>query len=239
MCNGKILVIDDDHDIREVIKLHLKNEGFTLLTASNGMEGVEILEYFQPDLIILDVMMPGGIDGFETCQKIRERVNVPIIFLSASDNDIDQILGLRIGGDDYMTKPFNPAVLTAKVKAYLRRYQLSQPSMFNNRVISQKKLEFPGLTIDLDSAEVKVNGTVISLSAKELHLLSLLASHPNKVFNVEHLFEKVWGEQSLGDHRTVMVHISNLRKKIEADPSKPKYISTVRGIGYKFNGFQG
>jgi two-component system, OmpR family, response regulator VicR len=234
MSEEKILIVDDDHDIREVLDLYLRKEGYRLFHAQNGYDAVIQAERHNPDLVLLDVMMP-GIDGFEACQQIRGKTNVPILFLSAKDDDFDKILGLRIGGDDYITKPFNPALLSARIKAHLRR----------NRIVivqdrdpedTKKVLQFPGLAIDQESYVVTVQGVQVNLSAKEYKLLYILANHPNRVYNVEQLFQTVWGEDSLGDNRTVMVHISNLRKKIEKDPANPNYIITVRGIGYKFNG---
>lgn len=230
----KILIVDDDSDIREILELYLTKEGFNIVCATEGAEAVNIIDRFKPDLILLDIMMP-GLDGYETCQVIRKKTNAPILFLSAKEDDIDKILGLRIGGDDYITKPFSPGVLVARVKAHLRRNRLA--SLPGESSTKRKVFEFPGLLIDMDSCIVRVNGEPISLPAKEYQLLCLLSQNIEKVFSVEQLFQQIWGENSLGDNRTVMVHISNLRKKIEPDPSKPMYILTVRGIGYKFNGY--
>lgn len=230
-----ILIVDDDEDIRELVEMYLRKNNFRVITAADGTAVLDLITTDHPDLIILDVLMP-GLDGFEVCQAIRKETDVPILFLSAKESDIDKILGLGVGGDDYMTKPFSPAELVARIKAHLRR----------NRTLLNKKtatahngtphvLKFPNLEIDLHSYVVRVNGSPVTLPAKEFHLLSLLARHPNRVFSVGELFESVWGADSLGDNRTVMVHISNLRKKIEPDHTNPRYISTVRGIGYKFN----
>lgn len=229
-----ILVVDDDQDIREVLNLFLTKEGFKVLLAESGEAAVALAEKHNMDLILLDVMMP-GLDGFETCQALREKTDVPILFLSAKEDDIDKILGLRIGGDDYITKPFSSGVLVAKMKAQLRRVKQNG----NNRNNGHKKrensiLSFPGLTIDLNSCVVKREESIITLPAKEYQLLCLLAKNINRVYSVEQLFQLIWGEDSLGDSRTVMVHVSNLRKKIEMNPAKPVFIQTVRGIGYKF-----
>ena len=229
-----ILVVDDDQDIREVLNLFLTKEGFKVLLAENGEQAVTLVEKHPIDLILLDVMMP-GLDGFETCEAIRKKTNVSILFLSAKEDDIDKILGLRIGGDDFITKPFSPGVLVAKIKAQLRRVKQNSSERNNdNKKRENPILHFPGLTIDLDSCVVKKDGLIVSLPAKEYQLLCILARHVNRVYSVEQLFQLIWGEDSLGDYRTVMVHVSNLRKKIETNPAKPEFIQTVRGIGYKF-----
>lgn len=234
MKEDSILVVDDDHDIREIINLFLTKEGFKVLLAENGEAAVTLAEKHDIDLILLDVMMP-GLDGFETCQAIRKNTNVPILFLSAREDDIDKILGLRIGGDDYLTKPFSPGVLVAKIKAQLRRVKQNSYEHNNGHKEGENPiLYFPGLTIDTDSCVVKRDELIISLPAKEYQLLCVLARNVNRVYSVEQLFQLIWGEDSLGDNRTVMVHVSNLRKKIETNPAKPVFIQTVRGIGYKF-----
>ncbi|WP_019155638.1 response regulator transcription factor [Robertmurraya massiliosenegalensis] len=234
MSRDRVLIVDDDPDIRNILELYLENEGFEIVTVTEGSEAINSIDGFKPDLIILDIMMP-GLDGYETCQGIREKTDAPILFLSAKEDDLDKILGLRIGGDDYITKPFSPSVLVARIKAHLRRTRISR----NKKVIKEERsvIEFPGLMIDLDSCLVRSGGITVTLAAKEYQLLSLLSQNVEKVFSVEQLFQLIWGENSLGDNRTVMVHISNLRKKIEPNPTKPIYILTVRGIGYKFNGY--
>lgn len=229
-----ILVVDDDQDIREVLNLFLTKEGYKVLLAESGDAAITLTEKHKVDLILLDVMMP-GLDGFETCQAIRNKTNVPILFLSAKEDDIDKILGLRFGGDDYITKPFSPGVLVAKIKAQLRRVKQNSYERKNAHNKRENSiLYFPGFTIDTDSCVVKREELIISLPAKEYQLLCVLASNANRVYSVEQLFQLIWGEDSLGDNRTVMVHISNLRKKIETNPAKPVFIQTVRGIGYKF-----
>lgn len=234
MNRDMVLIVDDDPDIRHVLEIYLEKEGFEIISAAGGVEAVNLLDQNSPDLIILDVMMP-GLDGYDTCQAIREKTDAPILFLSAKEDDFDKILGLRIGGDDYITKPFSPGVLMARVKAHLRRNRIAINK--KEHLAERNILQFPGLSIDLDSCIVRVNETPISLPAKEYQLLCLLSKNVEKVFSVEQLFQHVWGENSFGDNRTVMVHISNLRKRIEPDPTKPMYILTVRGIGYKFNGY--
>ncbi|MGP7819349.1 response regulator [Niallia sp. 01092] len=239
MDGEKILIVDDDDDIKEVLRLYLHKEGFQIFCAHNGYEALTIMDMQEPDLIFLDIVLP-DLDGFEICQLIRKKTDVPIVFLSSKEEDIDKILGLRIGGDDYITKPFSPGVLIARIKSHLRRSRQHRSKLNDNKKNETREsvLSFPELSIDLESCVVKRNNTTISLSTKEFQLLCLLAKNPDRVYPIEQLFQNIWGEDSLGDNRTVMVHISNLRKKIEIDPSKPMYILTVRGIGYKFNGFR-
>lgn len=238
MASERILLVDDDADMREVLGLFLENNGYVVFTAGDGVQAIGVVEEVVPDLIILDVMMP-NLDGFELCQIIRKKTEVPILFFSSRDEDMDKILGLGIGGDDFISKTTSMPVIVAKVKAHLRR----------NRVLLQEKdkallvsgpsdsvITYPGLVIKLDNAVVIANGSAVKLSAKEYHLLCLIARNPERVYSVEQLFELIWGENSLGDYRTVMVHISNIRKKIELNPENPRYIQTLRGIGYKFKG---
>jgi len=231
-----ILIVDDDHDIRKVLELYLCNAGYHVVEADHGYTVLDIFEKENPDLIILDVMLP-GLDGLEVCQMIRRISDVPILFLSAKEDDIDKIVGLGVGGDDYISKPFSPSVVTAKVKAHLRRNRLLDKSSHAAGIQPKRKqiISFPGLVIDQESYSVKANGKDIHLSTKEYQILCLLAANPDRVYSFDQLFHMIWGESSFGDHRTVMVHISNLRKKIENDPTTPEYITTVRGIGYKFN----
>jgi DNA-binding response OmpR family regulator len=228
LAGEKIMVIDDDQDLRNLIALNLESERYRIITAESGQQALMLTKRERPDLIILDVYLP-DMDGIEVCQELRNITSVPILFLSCKGDDIDKIVGLRVGGDDYMTKPFSTGELIARVKAHLRRSRLS--GLIN---IRGKVLKFPGLEIDITSHEIRMNMGTVSISAKEFQLLTILAQNPNRVFNAEHLFDLVWGEEDLNDTRTVAVHISNLRKKIEPDPSNPKYILTVRGVGYKF-----
>jgi DNA-binding response OmpR family regulator len=230
MAGEKILVVDDDPDIVELVSLYLLKEGYEVITADNGQLVFDLVLLHKPDLIILDIVLP-GMDGIEVCRQLRKNYNMPILFISGKSDDIDIILALSMGGDDYMTKPFSPSQLVARVKAHLRRYSLIGQTREDTQI-----LKFPGLEIDLVSHIVKVGGKHISLSAKEFDLLTLLAKTPNRVYKLEHLFELIWSLDSLGDPRTLIVHISNLRKKIEPNPADPRYIITVRGVGYKFNG---
>jgi len=240
MANERILVVDDDPDMLEVLSLYLKNSGFTVFTADDGMSALTIIDEEMPELIILDVMMP-NLDGFELCQYIRRKTEVPILFFSSKVEDADKVLGLGVGGDDYIEKTTSLPVVVARVKAHLRRNRIlpNHHSLLKEKTQKDRAiLKYPGLTIKLDSAVVEVGGRTVRLSAKEYQLLTLMAQNPDHIYSVEQLFEHVWGEDSLGDYRTVMVHISNLRKKIEENPEESVYIHTFRGIGYKFNDFK-
>lgn len=238
MANETILVVDDDLDMQEVLSLYLKKNGFIVFTADDGFSALSIVEEHVPDLIILDVMMP-NLDGFELCQYIRRKTNVPILFFSSMVEDADKVLGLGVGGDDYIEKSTSLPVVVARVKAHLRRNRIF-PNTSSKKITRKNTsiLKYPGLTIKLDSAVVEVDGRIVRLSAKEYQILALMAQNPNHIYSVEQLFEHIWGEDSLGDYRTVMVHISNLRKKIEQNPDESVYIHTFRGIGYKFNDFK-
>lgn len=226
--NKKVAIIDDDQDIGQLVGLYLRNEGYEVEYTDRGDEAVPLVRKENPDLIILDVMLP-GYDGIEICRELRRFTDAPILFLSSKKDETDIIVGLMAGGDDYITKPFSPRELVARVKVQFRRQQ-SGGSSANLHL-----LQFPNLKIDLLSRSVAVRGEPAVLSTKEFDLLALMARNPNRVYQVEELFELVWGEHSLGDTRTLMVHISNLRKKIESDPTKPQFILTVRGVGYRFN----
>lgn len=240
MANEKILLVDDDRDMQAVLRLYLEKDGFTVFTATDSFSALSIVEDEVPELIILDVMMP-NLDGFELCQYMRRVTDVPILFFSSKVDDADKVLGLGVGGDDYIEKSTSLPVVVARVKAHLRRNR-SFPHEKNRTDklprTDQSVLEFPGLIIKLDSAVVKVNNEIVKLSAKEYQILCLMAQNPDRIYSVEQLFEQVWGEDSLGDYRTVMVHISNLRKKIEQNSEDAVYIHTFRGIGYKFNDFR-
>jgi len=223
-----ILIVDDDEDIREILTLYLEKESYQVIIASDGHQAIANALTANPDLIILDMMLP-GLDGIEVCQEIRKQLTTPIIFLSCKGTPIEKSMGLTAGGDDYISKPFDALELLARVKAHLRRSR-----MLKRTNSSDKLLTYPGLTIDLISLSVMVNEKPVTLSPKEFQLLALLAQNPNTVFSSEQLFQSLWGMESLGDHRTVMVHISNIRRKIEKDPPHPIYIKTIKGAGYKF-----
>jgi len=229
MAGEKILIVDDEPEIVELIRLYLSKEGYEVLATDNGPSAFEYMELHLPDMVILDIQLP-GMDGIEICRQLRRSYHVPILFISCRSEDMDIILGLSIGGDDYMTKPFSPSQLVARVKAHLRRKQLLEQQKEDSQ-----QLSFPGLEIDLLSRNVWVKGELTPLSSKEFDLLALLARKPNKVVPIEQLYKMAWGVDSNGDTRTLLVHISNLRKKIEANPAEPAFIQTVRGVGYKFN----
>ncbi|WP_223070165.1 response regulator transcription factor [Paenibacillus caui] len=224
-----ILIIDDDKDIVDFIKAYLSNDGYKVLTACDGTQGNEILDANEVDLMILDIMMP-GIDGIEVCRRIRQQHVVPIILLSAKSTEMDKLIGLSTGADDYIVKPFSPLELTARVKAQIRRYKY-----LNNQSTSSEPdtINIQGLTIDEQARKVALYGKPIELTKTEYDILLLLAKHPNRVFTSEEIFESVWKEKYFQSNNTVMVHISRLREKIEENPRKAEIIKNVWGVGYK------
>ncbi|KOS30875.1 DeoR faimly transcriptional regulator [Bacillus anthracis] len=228
MAHETILIVDDEKEIRNLIAIYLKNEGYKVLKAEDGEEALQLIEQNEVDLIILDIMMP-KIDGIEMCMKIREEKEMPIIMLTAKTQDIDKILGLTIGADDYITKPFNPIELVARVKAQLRRYM----KMNGFAIQNEDELEIGEMKINISTHKVIVEGEEVKLTPREFSILELLARNPGMVFSAEQIYQKVWNERSFQSDNTVMVHIRKLRKKIEEDPRKPKYIKTVWGVGYK------
>jgi len=226
-----ILIADDEEEIANLIAIHLEKEGYHVIKVSDGQEAVHVVETQSIDLLILDIMMP-KLDGYEVTRRVREKHNMPIIFLSAKTSDFDKVQGLVIGADDYVTKPFTPIELVARVNAQLRRFmKLNQPNVNNITCV-----EYGGLVISLDQRTVTLYGECIELTPKEFDILYLLASHPKKVFSVENIFRQVWGEAYFEGGNTVMVHIRTLRKKLEEDIRKDKWIKTVWGVGYTFNG---
>jgi two-component system, OmpR family, response regulator VanR len=228
MAKETILIVDDEKEILELLEIYLKNEGYAILKASNGMEALDVLHAHEVDLIILDIMMP-RMDGIQACMKIREEKNMPIIMLSAKSQDMDKILGLSTGADDYVTKPFNPLELIARVKSQLRRYtRLNVPATRRDDAI-----EIDDLTINTATHEVTVNGRDVKLTPREFSILELLARNRGIVFSIEKIYESVWNEPFYESDNTVMVHIRKLREKLEETPRQPKYIKTVWGIGYK------
>ncbi|WP_308634438.1 response regulator transcription factor [Paenibacillus silvisoli] len=233
MNGSKILVVDDEADITELITLYMEREGFEVHMTDNGEDAVRLAAELEPDMVLLDISLK-NLDGFEVCKQIRTISNVPILFISCKSDDTDIIHGLTVGGDDYMTKPFSPSQLVARVKAHLRRQSVNGGKSPIDRALGEV-LVYDGLRIDLPARTVHVNGKEIALSAKEFELLVRLAKTPNRAFALDDLYTIVWGHDSMGDTRTLMVHVSNLRKKIEPDPANPIYIITVRGVGYKFN----
>ena len=227
--SSSILVVDDNPEIREIIQVLLGGEGYLVETAGNGVKALEMLENREYDLIILDLMLP-GVDGFEICRQIRDQKNTPIIMVSAKKDDIDKIRGLGLGADDYMTKPFSPSELVARVKAHLARYE----RLINSNAEENEVIEIRGLKIDTTARRVWVGGEERSFTTKEFDLLTFLASHPNHVYTKEELFREIWDMESIGDIATVTVHIKKIREKIEYDTSHPQYIETIWGVGYRF-----
>ena len=225
-----ILIADDENDIRNLVKISLEENGYTVLTAKNGKEAWDILTTQQVHLAILDVMMP-VMDGFNLLRKIREHSTIPVIFLTARADDMDKVLGLGLGADDYIAKPFSIAELVARVGAQLRR---------NNEYLSPKEkpsasIKYGDLTVDKEKCCVFKNGEAIELGAKEYKLLLYFIEHPEKVFTKKQLYSAVWDEDYYYDDNTVMVHISRIRNRIEDDPQNPQYLKTIRGIGYKLH----
>ena len=224
-----VLVCDDDREIVEAIEIYLSQEGYKVLKAYDGEEALKVLDREKVDLLIIDVMMP-KLDGIRATLKIREKKNMPIIILSAKSEDADKILGLNVGADDYMTKPFSPSELVARVKAHLARYE----RLIGSVVEQNDVIEIRGLKIDRTARRVWVNGEERSFTTKEFDLLSFLAGHPNHVYSKEELFREIWDMESIGDIATVTVHIKKIREKIEYDTSHPQYIETIWGVGYRF-----
>lgn len=228
MAEGKILMVDDDKEIADLVEIHLKGEGYQVYKAYNGKEALEIFDAEEIDLAILDIMMP-GMDGNEVCAKIRQTSTIPIIMLSAKDSESDKVSGLVNGADDYVTKPFNTSELIARVNSQLRRYH----SFGGVESKTSDVVNIENLWMDKSLHEVKAYGNPVKLTTIEFDILFLMASHPNKVFSTDEIFERVWKEKSFEMSNTVMVHIRRLREKIESGSDKSKIIKTVWGVGYK------
>lgn len=229
MLDSRILIVDDEISLLKMVTILLKKEGFTNLdTASNGIEALNYINSHEYDLVLLDVNLP-DIEGYKVCTEIRSKSNVPIFFLTARGSDLDKITGFAFGADDYITKPFNPLELVARVKAHLKRKNM----IFKE---NEEKITFNngGFSIYLNEGIVKVNEMEINLTAQLFQLLSFFAKSPNRIFSKEQIYRQVWGNDSFGDENTVTVHVRKLREKIEENPSNPKYLVTVRGLGYKF-----
>lgn len=232
MSKPTILVVDDESHIIELVRFNLEKEGYNVISAQDGLKACKMAAEYKPDLIVLDVMLP-EMDGFEVCrliQKDSQMSEIPIIMLTARSEEIDKVLGLEIGADDYITKPFSPRELIARVKARLRRITARQ----HNSEITGQVIRINGLIIDPDRFEVIIDGTRLELTPKEFELLRILAKNRGRVLSREFLLENIWGYEYIGDSRTVDVHIRHLRQKLEADSANPRFIETVRGVGYKF-----
>ena len=224
---AKILLIEDEDSIRESVAFLLEKEGFIVTQANDGLIGVETFEKEKADLILLDLMLP-GIDGLEVCKRVRKTSNVPIIMLTAKDTELDKVLGLELGADDYITKPFSSRELTARVKAMLRRF--SEP-LENNEVTTTKSV-----VVDPVKHKVFVRGEEIKLPLKEFDLLHYLTQNPGRVLTREQIIDRIWGHDYFGDTKTLDVHIKRIREKVEKNPNNPEIIQTIRGLGYKFEG---
>lgn len=225
----RILIVEDEESIAELEKDYLEMSGFQAEIETRGDEGLKKALEEDFDLFILDLMLP-NIDGFEICKRIREKKNTPVIVVSAKKDDIDKVRGLGLGADDYITKPFSPSELVARVKAHMARYE----RLVGSNISQNDVIEIRGIRIDKTARRVSVDGEEKNLTAKEFDLLTFLASNPNHVYTKEELFQKIWDMESIGDIATVTVHIKKIREKIELDTSNPQYIETIWGVGYRF-----
>lgn len=238
MSNGKILVVEDEKSLIETLDYSLRKQGYEVITAADGRKALDVARAQQPDLIVLDVMLP-ALDGFEVCRIVRQEMNVPIIMLTARTEEVDKVVGLEVGADDYLTKPFSMRELLARVKAMLRRVRIDREEATTTATtpgVATERMLFGDLTIDLSRREVTYAGAVHHLKPKEFDLLVFLARNRGIVLSRDLILERVWGWEFDGGSRTVDVHVRWLREKIEADPSDPQRIITVRGIGYRFEG---
>lgn len=225
-----VLIVDDEKEIATLLERVLHKEGITnTVTAGSVAEGYAQFVTHNPSILLLDIMLPDG-EGYDLCKKVRQVSNAPILFMSAKDDEVDKLLGLAIGGDDYITKPFSPKEVAYRVKAHLRRLG------YTDTTAKQSGLTVGPFTMDANFTTLSKNGVAIELTAKETGLMAMFMQHPNQILSKETLFERVWGEDFFGSDNTMMVHIRRLREKIEDDPSKPSYIMTVKGLGYKLNG---
>ena len=225
-----ILVVDDDKEIVESIEIYLKNEGFNIFKAYNGIEALETLIEKEIHLILMDIMMP-KLDGIKATIKIREEKNIPIILVSAKSEDTDKIMGLNIGADDYITKPFNLLELIARVKSNLRRYVTL--GNYNNDNFNKDLLKSGGLELNIETKEVKVDGEIVKITPIEFKIIKLFLTNKGRVFSIDEIYEKVWNEESFNVENTVAVHIRRIREKIEINPKEPRYLKVVWGVGYK------
>lgn len=221
-----ILIVEDEQDIRELLEIHLSKQGYVIFTAEDGVQALDIFQNTDIDIALLDVMIP-KIDGFKVLKKIRETSEIPVIFITAREEDSDKILGLGLGADDYVIKPFSPMEITARVQAQLRRYY-----KYSNKT-HKTEILIGELMLDKGSCIIYKNNIELALNPKEYRLLELILENPGKVYTKKQLYEVVWQNPYYGDSNTIMVHISHIREKIEDDPKNPQYLKTIRGIGYK------
>lgn len=231
----KILVVEDEPSLQETLAYNLIRQGYSVETVGDGIAALEAARRSQPDLIVLDIMLP-RLDGFEVCRIVRQEMNVPILMLTARDDEIDRVIGLEMGADDYLTKPFSMREFLARVKAHLRRVRLIREEMDGPGKVAVEKLVFDNLILNLTRREVLLENQPIALKPKEFELLLFLANHRSQVLSRDLILERVWGWEFSGGSRTVDVHVRWLREKIEIDPANPKRIVTVRGAGYRFEG---
>jgi DNA-binding response OmpR family regulator len=224
--NTRILLVDDEHAVQKLLTYPLEKEGYEVVQALDGQQALSVFERHQFDLVVLDIMLP-RMDGLEVCRRLRAKSSVPIIMLTAKTEEIDKVLGLELGADDYITKPFSMREFRSRVRAALRRAEMAPPA-------DEEPLERGGLKIDLAKRTTQHNGHSIDLTYVEFEILQTLARHPGRVFTRDMLLERIWGDSSYRDPRTVDVHIRHLREKVEPDPKNPEYLLTVRGVGYRF-----
>lgn len=234
---NKILVVDDEISLQETLAYNLKKQGYDVETTGDGAEAIELAREIEPDLIILDVMLP-GLDGFEICRILRREMTTPVLMLTARDDEIDRVVGLEVGADDYLAKPFSMRELIARVKAMLRRVRLDREEISQKELVKPKSgiMTFDNLRIDMTRREITLDDVVVPFKPKEYELLTFFAQHQGQVLSRELILERVWGWDFIGDSRTVDVHVRWLREKIEVDPANPERIITVRGAGYRFEG---
>lgn len=225
-----ILVIDDESEIRELLKIYLKNHGYNILEASNGLDALSIFCDKDIDLVLVDIMMP-KLDGIEFVKRLRQDSVIPIIFISAKSEDMDKIFGLQIGADDYIAKPFNPLEVISRVQSLLRRVEKYS---VNSKANEERIIEIGDLKLDMEGCELCKSGKVKELTSYEYKILSMFMKTPSRVYTKAQIYETAWGEGYLGDENIIMVYISKIREKIEDNPKKPKYLKTIRGLGYRF-----
>ncbi len=233
----KILIVEDEISLQETLAYNLNKHGYETLISGDGQSAIQMIRTEKPDLILLDIMLP-GMDGFEVCRIIRTEVTTPVLMLTARDDEIDRVVGLEVGADDYLTKPFSMRELIARVKAMMRRTKIIRDELNSSRSVTETSLlyKFGNITVDLGRRELRVNKKVVGLKPKEFELLVYLIKHKNQVLSRDQILESVWGWEYIGDSRTVDVHVRWLREKIEDDPSNPQKIITARGAGYRFEG---